>query len=356
MIFSVTIALVLAFGAALLVIPFARRGALKIGFVDQPGGRKEHEDAVPPIGGLIIFSIYILLLLFGGDDFMAALSQFWPLIAALLVLLIVGALDDYRGIPPWPKFTAQFVAAFLVVIPGGAQLHHLGDLFGFGEFELGFMTIPFSVIATVLLINAINLMDGLDGLAAGKSFVILLWMVIACLVAGQVGALIPILPLLGALAGFLFYNMRHPLRARASIFLGDAGSMALGLMVAWVSIGLAQGTHPVIVPISVAWILALPIMDTCAQFYRRAREGRHPFSPDRGHFHHHLVHAGIPVGRSTFLILALAFILGGVGYVGALVGVPQWLLTIIWISLLFSHMALSFKPDRYIKFFEQFED
>lgn len=346
---------VLAYVAVLIFIPPLRTLALRIGFVDEPGGRKDHADAVPPIGGLVIFSVYMIATLVSAPDFSLALSSFWPLFVALAVLLVVGAVDDYAHMNPWVKFTAQFAAAFLIVLPGGAQLTHLGNLFGFGNFNLGFMTIPFSVIATVLLINAINLMDGLDGLAAGKSFVVFLWLAIAAVVAGQWGALLPLLPLMGALAAFLFYNMRHPLRGHASVFLGDAGSMALGLIIAWFAIGLAQDPDPVLVPISAAWILALPIMDTCAQFYRRARAGRHPFSPDRGHFHHHFVHAGVPVGRSTTMILLLAFALGAIGYVGIWIGVPPWILTITWIGLLFSHMALSFKPERYITFFARFK-
>ena len=339
---------VLAYMAVLLLIPPVRMLAIKVGLTDEPGGRKDHEDSVPLIGGLVIFSVYIAAVLLTVPS---ALQTFWPLFVGLGLVLVVGALDDYKHMNPWLKFSAQFAAAFLIVIPGGAELHHLGNLFGYGNFELGFMSMPFSVIATVLLINAINLMDGLDGLAAGKSFVIFLWLAIGCVVAQQWGALLPILPLMGALAAFLFYNMRHPMRGKASVFLGDAGSMALGLIIAWFAIGLAVEPDPVIVPISAAWILALPIWDTCAQFYRRTREGRHPFSADRGHFHHHLVHAGLPVGQSTFAILVLAFVLGGIGYGGLMLGAPQWALTIVWIVFLFSHMALSHRPDVYIRFF-----
>lgn len=342
----------LAYMAVLLLIPPARALAIKVGFVDEPGGRKDHPDPVPPIGGLVIFSIYMAVVILTSADFSVTIKAFWPLFAGLGLVLLVGAVDDYKHMNPWLKFSAQFAAAFLIVIPGGAELSHLGNLFGFGDFELGFMSMPFSVIATVLLINAINLMDGLDGLAAGKSFVIFLWLAIACAFAHQWAALQPILPLMGALAGFLFYNMRHPLRGRASVFLGDAGSMALGLVIAWFSIALSKGTHPPLVPISMAWILALPIMDTCAQFYRRTREGRHPFSPDRGHFHHHLVHAGLPVGQATLVILAIAFVFGGIGCLGVMVGVPQWLLTTLWIVFLFTHMALSFHPETYIRFFK----
>jgi UDP-N-acetylmuramyl pentapeptide phosphotransferase/UDP-N-acetylglucosamine-1-phosphate transferase len=91
-------------------------------------------------------------------------------------------------------------------------------------------------------------------------------------------------------------------------------------VLAWFCIVLTQHAEPILVPISVAWIVALPVIDACGQFYRRVREGRHPFSADRGHFHHHFIHAGVPVGRSTAMILLLGFVLGGIGYFGIIGG------------------------------------
>ncbi len=340
----------IAFLAVLAVIPPLRRLAVALDFTDKPGGRKTHEGSVPLIGGLIIFPIFMAGSFLAGVDW----SAYWPLFAALALVLITGAFDDRAHIRPWIKFTVQFVAAFLIVLPGGAQVHELGYLFGFGEIGLGVMSVPFSVFCVVLLINAINLMDGLDGLAAGKSFVVLLWLMLACALAGEWPPFWTMAVLMGALAGFLFYNMRHPFRDKASIFLGDAGSMSLGLVLAWYVIGLTQEPDPVLVPISVAWIVALPVIDACGQFFRRIKDGRHPFSPDRGHFHHHFVHAGIPIGHSTALILLIGFILGGIGYGGVLIGIPVPVLTFGWIALLAAHMVLSLKPEGFIRLLSRF--
>lgn len=340
----------LAFATVLAVIPPLRKMAVRAGFVDTPGGRKTHDDLVPPVGGLILFPVFIIVSLFMKVD----LAQYWALFAGLGLLIVTGALDDKFQINAWAKFGVQVFVSFLVVLFGDAHIHNLGDLFGFGDVGLGWMSIVFSVAAVALLINAINLMDGLDGLAGGKSMVVFIWLAIACVVSGRADILYVLGPVMGALLGFLFYNMRHPFRARACIFLGDAGSLGLGLMLAWFSISLAKGDHAALEPISVAWLLALPVFDACGQFYRRVREGRHPFSPDRGHFHHHFVHAGIPVGRSTALILALGFVLGGFGYLGALFGVPLFVLTFMWMALLLSHMALSQEPDNYVSFFARF--
>lgn len=332
-----------SFALVLVAVPIVRRFAIAIDFVDEPGGRKTHKEAIPPIGGIVIFPVFILVGFAVGVD----LSAIWPFFLGISILLMIGALDDRCHISAWKKFSAQIFVSFLVVLTGGAHLHHLGDLFGFGNFGLGYMSIPFSVAAVALLINAINLMDGLDGLAGGTSFVVLFWVVMAYFGAGHLEQLLPLLPLFGALLGFLFYNMRHPLRERASVFLGDAGSLCLGLSLAWFCIGSATNPDPVLAPISVAWILALPIVDTCAQFYRRVKEGRHPFSPDRGHFHHHFIHAGLSMGRSTIIILMLGMIFGAIGYVPVKFGVPEFVLTFAWMAFLFAHMGVSRDPKRY---------
>jgi len=335
---------IFAFAAVALLMPPSCQLAVQRGFVDKPGGRKKHQDPVPPIGGLVIFPVFIIIAAAKGGIYWGAYAYFF---AALALLLIVGALDDKRGVPPWIKFGVQWVAAILIVVPGGAQINTMGNIFGFGEFGLGFMTIPFSVIATVLLINAVNLMDGLDGLAGGKGFIIMLWLAIACIIAPAMLALPPVAILMGALGGFLLYNMRHPLRQKASVFLGDSGSMAIGLSIAWFTIKLASGFEPIIQPMSVAWLLALPIYDTCGQFARRVSQGRHPFDADHDHFHHHFIYAGFPVGQATAIILGISFLTGliGVGVIEA--GFPQAALTYPWIALLLVHIYMSMRPHRF---------
>lgn len=340
----------LAMITVLLLIPAVRGPAIKARLVDRPGGRKQHRGAVPLIGGVVIVPVFIVLSIVSG----VPLAAYWPLFLALIVLLVTGVLDDRFGIRAWIKFSMQGLAAFLIVVPGDALVLDLGNMLGLGIVEMGVFALPFSLFCTVLLINAINLMDGLDGLAAGKSFVVLAWFLLACVIAGIYAPVLPIGILLGAIGGFLYYNMRHPLRKKAGVFLGDAGSMCLGLILAWYSIGLARGPEPIVVPISVAWIVALPVIDACGQFVRRAWQRKHPFTPDRGHFHHHFVHAGIPMGQSTVMILAWGFALGAIGYFGVLMGVPSAILTLGWVALLFSHVAMTFRPQKLITFLERF--
>jgi UDP-GlcNAc:undecaprenyl-phosphate GlcNAc-1-phosphate transferase len=334
----------ISFLAVLAAIPLLCSLASKMEFFDRPGGRKRHERAIPPVGGLAVFPVLIIMLSLSGVNS----SEAW-FFAALILLLVTGGVDDGYPLPAWLKLAVQIIAAFLLVVPGGLRIYELGDLFGSGLLWTGWMAIPFSIISVVLMINAINLIDGLDGLAGGLGLIIVAWLGICSFNAGSLDGESRTVVLAGALAGFLVYNLRHRFRKRASVFLGNSGSLALGLTLAWLTIGLSQGEGAVIRPISVAWLLALPIYDICGQFARRISLGRHPFDPDRHHFHHHFLYAGLSDGQATAVILGISFFMGLVGVGGIWIGIPEYYLTYIWILLLLIHIYLSMRPLRYLE-------
>lgn len=315
---------------------------------DGPDGRKQHVGDVPLIGGLVIFPVFLACAIGAGFS----IVEYWPFYVSIILLLVTGAADDVFHIRPWYKFAVQCLVAVVLVVFGDAHIRGLGDLFGFGDFNLGVMFLPFSLAAVVLLINAVNLMDGLDGLSSGTVFVALGWIGFATLGAGDAQSALMILIMMGAILGFLIYNMRHPFRSRAALFLGDAGSLCLGLTLAWfaISAGKNVGVSP-LEPMGVAWILALPIFDTCAQFYRRVRLGRHPFAPDRGHFHHHFIEAGVADRYAVLYILMLSALLGAVGVFLVPIDGAQLVLTVLWIVMLLGHMWVSDKPERYVRVF-----
>ncbi|MFN3828186.1 MAG: MraY family glycosyltransferase [Micavibrio sp.] len=334
---------------AAFLLPQACALARKANFIDHPGGRKKHEEGTPPVGGLVIFPIFMLMVLFFGQPD----SSLYALFAGIILLLVVGGIDDRFTVPARIKFISQFIAAFIIVLAGDVRVQGFGDIFGFGPLWMGWMAVPFTVIAIVLLINAINLMDGLDGLAGGLGFIVCFWLFIFALMTGDDHAL-PLIVMMGVLAGFLFHNMRHPLRHKASVFLGDAGSLALGLSLAWFAIDMAG--HPdsaVVMPMSVAWLLALPIMDTCGQFARRVSQGRHPFDPDHNHFHHHFVTAGVSVRGSVYSILGLVFVYGLLAAIAEARNWPQAALTYPWIILLLAHIVMSMRPSRFRKLIQR---
>jgi UDP-GlcNAc:undecaprenyl-phosphate GlcNAc-1-phosphate transferase len=341
--------IIAAFITTLALIPPVRLLAIKFGYVDQPGGRKIHNAPTPPIGGFVIFALFLIM--------HAALFQFTPqvlsLYTALILLLITGLIDDKKPVRASLKFLIHFAAAAIIVLGGGAALENMGNMLGFGEWHLGWFAPIFSVACIVYLINAINMMDGIDGLAGGKSLVVLGWLIVAALLHGQLEAVLHIALLAATLSGFLFYNMRHPLRDKACIFLGDTGSMALGLIIGWFCIHMAQGTNAPLQPISIAWIIALPIIDAFGLFAMRIYEGRHPFSPDLRHFHHHFIHAGFPVGQSTVMILSLATMLGAVGFCASMFHWPEPLMTVIWIGLWLGHAILVIKSEHFVRFLQK---
>ncbi len=330
-----------SFVTAAIAIFVLRRLALKAGFVDKPGGRKQHEGAVPAIGGVGIFITFL--------GFMAALGVMpWAFYAALALILIVGVVDDGWSMNSHLKFLIHFLAAFILVIGGGAEIHSLGNILGFGELQLGVFSIPFSVACVVYILNAVNMMDGMDGLAGGNSLIIFGWLAFAAHMLGNIDAFISLLLLMGAIGGFLAFNLRTPLRKQASVFLGDAGSMSLGLMIAWFSITLSQQDPQEFPPVSVAWIIALPIIDSFGLLVARLKDGMPPFEADRRHFHHHFLHAGFSPTHATPLILLWSAILGAIGFLGIRSGIPEAALGWAWIALWWGHALLVIKHQKFI--------
>lgn len=331
---------------SLAFVPVVGKLALRNDLVDRPGGRKQHEEVTPYGGGIAIFVVFGFLSFFIAAPF----EDSWAYFIALAMILITGVIDDKTGVNAKLKFAVHFLAAFILVIPGHTQLLTLGDLLGFGDMSLGWAIIPFSVACVVYIINAMNMMDGVDGLAGGKSLIVFLWLMIASFFAELWDVFISLGLIVGAVAGFLFYNMRHPKRKKAGIFLGDAGSMALGLTIAWYCIHLSQAPTAAIPAVSVAWIIALPIIDAFGLLASRLWRGMHPFDPDRGHFHHHFLNAGFTPSQTTLIILGYAAFLGGVGYAGPKLGIAEPVLGWAWVCLWIGHTVLSMKPERFIGF------
>lgn len=336
----------IAFLAVMALIPIARTVALKYGVVDVPGGRKQHEEAVPPIGGIVIFTVLMatmtVLEIFSSFTFPPALFL------SLAIIVAVGLIDDIYTVDARLKFLVHFLVAGILVIWGGAKIVVLGNLLGFGNIYLGWMSIPFSIACVVYIINAINMMDGLDGLAGGNAFLVFTWFSLAAFLGGHTEGLIETLTFMAALLGFLFYNARSPWRKHAKVFLGDAGSMGIGVMIAWYAITLSQAQGHVLYPISVAWILALPIIDAFGLLVARLKDGKPPFAADRRHFHHHFVNAGFGVGASVALILGWSALLGTIGFLGTLADVPAYILGWAWVALWVAHTVLTVHSEKFI--------
>ncbi len=318
--------IILALALSVLGILALRRPGLALGLVDKPGGRKVHARTVPLVGGMAVLLAFGLALL---------LSPVPPAVYALLyslsvILALVGLIDDSTGLPPLVRITAQLFVALLAVYAGGPILTDLGAWPGGAPLQLGALAAPITMLALVGFTNSLNMMDGADGLAGAVALVILAGLGIAAVLAGNTHVPLLAATLGAALVGFLAFNLRAPWRRRASVFLGDSGSLALGFALVWLAIETAMLPGRVISPLGIAWLLALPVIETLNLIIRRLMRGQNPLHPDREHLHHILRRAGFSVAQTTLLIVAGVVVLGAAGMSAAWAGVAdEWL----WLGL-----------------------
>ncbi len=230
--------------------------------------------------------------------------QFGALGVAALIVVAVGAYDDRNELGWSWRLGWQCVAGLVIALWGGARVEELGATFGLAGLNLGIWSIPFTVFATVGLINAMNMIDGADGLAGSLALAALAMLGAAALYAGNDVLAERILILCGALAGFLLWNLRFPWRAQASAFMGDAGSGLLGLVIAWIAFRLTQNPGHPVNPVLALWLLPIPVMDCLVLIVRRLQERRSPFEAGRDHIHHVMADAGFrPMQIVTGLVM-----------------------------------------------------
>ncbi|MEK9777061.1 MAG: MraY family glycosyltransferase, partial [Quisquiliibacterium sp.] len=262
--------------------------------------------------------------------------------AALFTLM--GYLDDRQERPVVVRLVAQALILFLV-LKHDLFLLDLGKIFGSTDFSLGFAAIPVTLFVFVGVINAVNMTDGIDGLAAVIGITALVGFLAA---TAQPLILDPASIMhiahtqqlagaaIGALIGFLFYNLRTPWRLQASVFLGDAGSMLLGFILGWMAIVTISPGPPTgidIPPVICLWILIIPLFDAVSCILRRVLERRNPFLADKRHLHHLLLKQGM---NQTQVVFAL----GGTNALGAAIGVISWRLQIPEPLLFWTYLAL----------------
>ncbi len=301
-VFAFLVAIVIAVCVTPAVIFFAK----KTGALDAPDIRKVHKRPVPRIGGVgiyIAFMISMLVFMIYGDLSGEVLMELSGLLVSSSFIVILGLIDDYKNLPAKVKLFGQIISA-CILVAFDVRIDFITDPFG-DYLYLEYLAIPATIFWIVGLTNTVNLIDGLDGLAAGVSTIA---SVTICLVALQQGyALVAVLTaaLAGSAIGFLFYNFNP-----AKIFMGDTGSMFLGFMLAGISvIGAVKSaaTIALIVPILA---LGLPIMDTTFAIVRRYRGGVPIFKPDKGHLHHRLLDLGFTQRQAVLLMYIVSALLG----------------------------------------------
>jgi UDP-GlcNAc:undecaprenyl-phosphate/decaprenyl-phosphate GlcNAc-1-phosphate transferase len=293
-------ACILSFVVCVVTMVAFRGVAHKVGLIDTPGGRKRHGGEVPLLGGVgIVFGVIAGLLV---QPVLWPTGQLRAFLAAIVLIGIAGVLDDLRELSPRVKLVFQFSTGAMLTSWAGVSLVNLGNVLTFVPILTGAWAVPFTLIAFVGLMNAVNMTDGLDGLVGGASAI-----TIGCLAyvahhspAGQSYAQLLYL-ILATIAAFLLFNAPYvgrPLRT----FLGDTGSLSLGMFIAWFAITLSQQPINAAPPMLFVWFCGLFLVDFICTICGRLIRSKSPLAPDRRHWHHLLLRAGFSP-RCTLVIL-----------------------------------------------------
>ena len=300
----VAAALAVALLIAYIATPVVKNLAFKVGAVDVPkDNRRMHKHPIPRMGGLAIFLGFILSVLI----FLPLTQQLRGMLLGAVIIVVLGIFDDIYALGAKLKFAVQILAALIAVYMGN-EITILSNPNIFSEnpiWVLGPLSVPISVIWIVAITNAVNLIDGLDGLACGISTISSLTMLVIALCVADPSVAILMAALSGACIGFLPYNMNP-----AKIFMGDTGSTFLGFIMAVTSINGLFKLYNIISFAVPFLMLGLPIFDTCSAILRRVSHGQSPMAPDRSHVHHKLIDMGFSQKQAVAVLYVISAILG----------------------------------------------
>lgn len=289
--------------AFILCVVFAwalKHLANRLGLVVEPGAHRQHLRPTPVVGGIAIISATAIAAALWDPNVLTPFT-------AVSILLLIGVIDDRVHLSSWLRLFVQCAAVYVLMLTTGVALVSLGDLFGRGVVMLNEWSVAMTLFACIGVINAVNMSDGIDGLAG----CLVLIACIALMVVGGPSLTLTAL-LIAAVLGFLMWNMRIG-RESAALFMGDAGSTTLGLLLAYLLIEASQGVHATIAPVTALWFLALPLIDAVAVLIIRPIRGRSPFSADHLHYHHALRELGLSVNQTVATAAALQALLAMAG-------------------------------------------
>ena len=333
--------LLISMAVIALLIPLSHR----LGWLDQPDARKQHQAPTPAVGGFGVFLGIVLPLLLDSGLNVETLS----FIAGGLLLVLIGALDDRLHINWKVRLAVQLLATLVMIYGTGARAEKIGPLFGFGNIELGALSVPFTVFITLSLINVLNMFDGIDGLIGMVTAAVTSMFICAALYSGAYDIATGLFCALGALAGFLWFNLRRPGQGSARVFLGDAGSGFIGFLLAFVIFRLTQNPGHPVSPVLGPYLLMPPIVDGLVVIVHRVRKGLSPFSAGRDHAHHLMLEAGFSITQIVVLMTLLTLVAGLFGALGMLLDVPAPMLVMIYILLTFTWFWITETRERALR-------
>lgn len=297
-------AVLLSGAISFFMTPPVKKFAEKVGAIDIPkDGRRVHDHPIPRMGGLAIFFGFVLSVLV----FVDMTTPIMGMLIGAVIIAAMGAVDDIVNLNAWVKLGIQILAA-LVAIRSGIVFDVISNPILFSQtafIPIGYLTVPLTIVWIVACTNAVNLIDGLDGLAVGVSAISSLTMLVVALFVAEPNVALILAALTGACLGFIPYNLNP-----AKIFMGDVGSQLLGFVLATVSIMGMFKFHAIITFLVPVLAMSVPLADTVFAFFRRIAHGQSPFHADKGHFHHRLLAMGLSQKQAVAVLYAVSAVLG----------------------------------------------
>lgn len=310
------LAFLVALLVAYLMTPPVKRFAEYVGAIDVPkDARRIHDHPIPRMGGLAIFMGFLLSVLL----FVTVSTRVLGIVIGALIIVVMGAVDDIVSLRPLVKLAGQILAALVAIRCGVvfAEISNPNFLSPDTFIPVGWFSVPLTLLWIVGCTNAVNLIDGLDGLAVGVSAISSLTMLVVSMYVSDPYVSVMLAGLVGACIGFMPYNLNP-----AKIFMGDVGSQFLGFVLSTVSILGLFKFHAIISFIVPMLALAVPLADTTFAFVRRIAHGQSPFKADRGHLHHRLLAMGMSQKQAVAVIYGISALLGLVAVLISGPGLP----------------------------------
>ena len=322
-----------AFIVAYVTTPPVKRFAEHVGAIDVPkDGRRVHDHPIPRMGGLAIFMGFVLSVLL----FVNMTAPVMGLLFGAVIIAVLGAVDDIVSLKPMVKLLGQILAA-VVAIRSGIVFDTISNPNFLSQntfIQIGWLSVPLTLLWIVGCTNAVNLIDGLDGLAVGVSAISSLTMFVVSLYVSDPFVSILLAALVGACLGFMPYNLNP-----AKIFMGDTGSLLLGYVLSTVSVLGLFKFYTVVTFVVPVLALAVPLSDTLFAFVRRIVHGQSPFKADRGHFHHKLMDLGLNQKQAVAILYAVSAALGLAAVTLTTSGMARILLLILALAIAVSVWA-----------------
>ncbi|MFD2168182.1 UDP-N-acetylglucosamine--undecaprenyl-phosphate N-acetylglucosaminephosphotransferase [Thalassotalea euphylliae] len=336
------IALLVAFFCSVLTIKVLLPLAPHIGLIDLPNERKKHDGAIPLIGGISIFTgVLIASTLFVEQSQIVNLY----LISSALIVFI-GTLDDIYDLSVGSRIVFQGIVACILVFGAETYISDFGEILGSGGVDIGNFGMIFTVLAVIAAINAFNMVDGIDGLAGSMSIITIGSIaILTVLNSPDKHVLLPMLIVVSTIP-YLFYNVSTRNPRGKKIFMGDAGSMYMGLTVIWLLTFGTQNTEanlPSFNSVTALWLIAIPLMDMFAIMIRRIKSGSSPFRADNFHIHHICLANGMSPRKTLWFISTLAIVMAAIGITGDVLNVPEHIMLVGFLLVFFLYTSTILK-------------